>query len=193
MKHLAWLVLLVAACTDFTLVERDVCGNGLLERGEDCDSGDPTCVSCSLTCTDVAGCPSKNYTCGVDGLCHAAGGALAEPEPVGAFEVNDFRISDVDHDAIGDALGVSRSSIVVRYGGVSGALSQVESTLTPPQTGPAAFGDLDDDFSDDLSIMTLDGVVSYTSRYEHISSLEVVSTTVAPQGQAVEVLKRRRD
>ncbi len=189
MKHLAWLVLLVAACTDFTLVERDVCGNGLLERGEDCDSGDPTCVSCSLTCTDVAGCPSKNYTCGVDGLCHAAGGALAEPEPVGAFEVNDFRISDVDHDAIGDALGVSRSSIVVRYGGVSGALSQVESTLTPPQTGPAAFGDLDDDFSDDLSIMTLDGVVSYTSRYEHISSLEVVSTTVAPQGQAVEVLK----
>ncbi len=192
MKHIACWVVLLSACTDFESIARDVCGNGLIERGEDCDSSAPSCVSCSLTCTvetALTDCPSADYQCGGDGFCHAPGGVLDTGEPVGAFEVNDFRISDVDHDSIGDALGVSRSSIVVRYGDAAAPLSRLESTVTPPQTGPAAFGDLDLDGSTDLSITTLDGLVSYTSRYDRISGLEVVSTLDGPANFPLEIVE----
>jgi hypothetical protein len=67
-----------AGCTDFADVPRDVCGNGLLEPGEDCDSDAANCVRCAVTC-DPGACPSDAYTCGVDGFCHAPGGELAEP------------------------------------------------------------------------------------------------------------------
>jgi hypothetical protein len=43
MRCLGYLILL-AACTDFDDVSRGVCGNGLLEPNEDCDSSDASCV-----------------------------------------------------------------------------------------------------------------------------------------------------
>jgi len=190
MKHIAWLVVALVGCTDFEPIDRGVCGNGLLEDGEDCDSTAENCVSCGLTCTvatETTDCPT-GFACGADGQCHAPGGTLGTQQAVGAFEVNDFRISDVDHDAFGDALGVSRSSIVVRFGDAATPLSTFESTVTPPQTGPAAFGDLDLDGSDDLSIVTLDGLVSYTSRYDRISGLEVVQTVSGPNNADAQLL-----
>lgn len=184
MKHIAWLWLFtVAACTDFEALDRGVCGNGLLEPGEDCDSSDASCVSCSVTCTLDSQCPTTAYHCGTDGLCHAPGGALADPEVVGAFEANDFRVADVDHDGTGDILGTSRSSIVVRFGDAVAPLSRIESIVTPPQTGPAAFGDIDGDLVDDISITTLDGLVSYTSEYGRMSGVPV-QTKIADAGDA---------
>ncbi|HUS28648.1 MAG TPA: hypothetical protein VMZ53_09065, partial [Kofleriaceae bacterium] len=75
-----WIALGVAftaaACTDFSTPDRGVCGNGLLEPGEDCDSSDATCVKCAVACSTSAQCPSSAYACGVDGFCHAPGGEL---------------------------------------------------------------------------------------------------------------------
>src|SRR5690348_3733168 len=135
-----WLLpgaLLVAACTSFDPVARNVCGNGILEPGEDCDSPDATCVRCAVTCTTAADCPTSDYACGVDNVCHAPGGALAPPVSAGTFLVDDYRITDVDKDRIGDVVGLSKTSIAVRHGDATAQLARAESQITPSQTGPA--------------------------------------------------------
>lgn len=169
------IVVMLSACTSFEELDRGVCGNGLIEAGEDCDSSADSCVRCAVVCGAAADCPTADYTCGVDGLCHAPGGGLAKPVAAGTFQVNDLQITDVDHDAIGDVVGSSRTSIVVRHGAPTGALIEVDSLVTPSQTGPAAFGDIDGDGSLDVTIVTPDGLVSYTSPYDTLSPLAVQS------------------
>ena len=175
MKKLVLLasLLLVVACTDFAAIDRGVCGNGLLESGEDCDSSDPTCVRCAVTCSTTRDCPSTDYACGVDGLCHAPGGGLSQPRTAGSFQANELHITDVDHDGLGDALGTSRTSIVVRHGDATGQLGTVDSIVTPTQTGPVALGDLDNDGSLDLALTTADGLVSYASPYGELAPIAV--------------------
>lgn len=169
-----WLLLLaLTACTTFEPVARDTCGNGVLEAGEDCDSSDATCVHCAVTCSTAADCPSDAYTCGVDGTCHAPGGALGPAVEAGQFFVDDMRITDIDHDGIGDVIGASRTSLVVRHGDPTGSLTRSESQFTPSQAGPASFADLDGDKSLDVTLATSQGLVSYASPYGVLSPLDI--------------------
>ena len=172
-----WLLLCwLAACTSFDAVPRNVCGNGVLEPGEDCDSSDASCVRCAVTCTKAADCPSSDYSCGVDGLCHAPLGALATPVETGLFLVDDYTVTDVDHDHIGDVVGVSRTALVVRHGDVGASLARTDAQVTPSQTGPAAFGDVDNDGTLDVTMATADGLVTYASPFGTLSPLDVTQT-----------------
>lgn len=162
---LAVLAAGIAACTSFEDIARDVCGNGIVEAGEDCDSSDPNCVRCAVTCNASTECPNADYTCGVDGVCHAPSGALAAPQPAGPFQVDEVAITDLDKDGIGDVFGVSRTSINVRYGDRGAKLTRAESLITPSQSGAPAFGDIDGDGALDLVAPTEDGVIAYTSKY----------------------------
>jgi len=184
--RLTCLVLLVAACTTFEPVPRNTCGNGVLEPGEDCDSSDATCVRCAVTCTAASDCPTAAYACGVDGVCHAPGGALAAPVEAGSFLVDDYRITDIDRDRIGDVVGMSRTSIVVRHGDAAASLVRSDVQLTPSQSGPGSFGDVDNDGALDVTIATPDGLVSYASTYGTLSPLDIAST-IAGQGGPVDV------
>ena len=60
--------------------------------------------------------------------------------------------------------------------------------MTPSQTGPAAFGDLDGDGSLDVAITTPDGIASYTSPYGVPSEVSVSSPVVGSGGAPVDVL-----
>ena len=170
------LAVLLAACSTFDSLDRGVCGNGLIEPGEDCDSGDASCVRCSVTCDARSDCPTTAYSCGVDGLCHAPGGTLAPAAPAGPFQVNDFAITDIGGDGTGDVLGLSRTSIVVKRGDTTGQLGTAASIVTPFQTGRPAFGDLDGDGSLDITMTTPDGLVSYTSPLGELTPLPVQSS-----------------
>jgi len=182
----AWLIVL-AGCTDFDAVPRGVCGNGLLEPGEDCDSDDAACVRCAVACAVDAQCPAAAYACGVDGFCHAPGGQLAAPTAPVTFAAEDLRVTDIDRDGRGDVVGVSSTSIVVRYGDAAGALAQSDSFVTPAQTGPAAFGDLDGDGSIDLSLATPDGVVSYTSPFGSLSPVDIETPLYDDRGAPLDL------
>ncbi|MBA3459155.1 MAG: VCBS repeat-containing protein, partial [Deltaproteobacteria bacterium] len=175
MRHALLLAVFLAGCTDFETLDRGVCGNGLIEAGEDCDSGDSSCVRCAVTCDEAADCPTGAYACGTDGLCHAPGGTLAPPTSAGPFQVNDYRITDIGGDGTGDVVGSSRTSIVVKPGDPSGLLGKGTSIVTPFQTGRPAFGDLDGDGSLDLTMTTADGLVSYTSPLGELTPLPVQS------------------
>jgi hypothetical protein len=178
----------VMACTDFADLARGVCGNGLLESGEDCDSDDASCVRCAVTCKGAVDCPTVAYSCGVDGLCHAPGGQLADPSAPVTFGADDLRITDVDRDGTGDVVGVSKTSIVVHHGDAHGALSTVTSFVTPAQSGPPAFGDLDGDGSIDVTLSTLDGIVSYTSRFGTLSPVDIESPIFGADGTPLDLV-----
>lgn len=178
MARILLIAALLAGCTDFATIDRGVCGNGLLEPGEDCDSGDARCVRCAVTCSARSDCPTIDYTCGVDGLCHAPGGGLAAPHSAGTFQASDLRVTDVDHDGLGDAMGLSRTSVVVRHGEATGQLGTLDSLVTPTQTGPAALGDLDGDGSLDLTLTTADGLVSYASPFGELAPIAVNSALI---------------
>ena len=185
-----WLVLILCvACTDFDDVPRGVCGNGLLEPGEDCDANDPSCVRCAVACAVDSDCPNDSYACGIDGFCHAPGGELARPSAPVTFRADDLRVTDIDHDGRGDVVGVSRTSIVVRYGDAAGALSGSDSFVTPAQSGPASFGDLDGDGSLDVTLSTVDGLVTYTSAFGVLSPLDVETALVDDNnGESMDIL-----
>ncbi|MFN0250200.1 MAG: FG-GAP repeat domain-containing protein [Kofleriaceae bacterium] len=170
------------ACTSFEPVDRGVCGNGLVEAGEDCDADDPSCVRCAVVCTEDADCPSSAYACGADGTCHAPSGALAAPVAAGAFLVEDILVTDIDRDGIGDAVGVSSTSIAIRYGDPAARLSRSESVLTPSHSGPPAIGDLDGDGATDLALLASDGLVAYGSRFGELAPMSARSALVDTAG-----------
>ncbi|HEV7558405.1 MAG TPA: VCBS repeat-containing protein, partial [Kofleriaceae bacterium] len=186
MTRLAYLFAL-AACSDFSTIERGVCGNGIVEPGEDCDSNDPSCVRCAVTCTMASDCPTSDYACGADGLCHAPAGQLASPTAPVSFAADDIRITDLDHDGIGDLVGASKTSLVVRFGDAAGGLARLDSIVTPAQTGPAAFGDLDGDGSIDVTVSARDGLVSYTSPFGAPSPVDIESPIYDAMGQPLDI------
>lgn len=171
-------VLAASACTSFDALDRGVCGNGLVEAGEDCDSSEARCVRCAVTCTTAAECPHAGYACGVDGVCHAPGGVLGAAVPAGPFQVTDVAIEDLDRDGIGDAIGVSRTSIAIHHGEPGGRLDRVETVITPAQIAPPTFSDLDGDGTTDVAIATPDGLVSYGSPFGTLAPMPVRSDVI---------------
>lgn len=172
----------LAGCTSFEPIERGVCGNGLVEVGEDCDSDDASCLRCAVSCRDDSDCPSSAYACGTDGTCHAPSGSLGAPVPAGAFQVDDIAVTDIDRDGIGDAIGVSSTSIAIRYGDPGARLSRSESVLTPPHSSPPALGDLDGDGATDIALYASDGLVAYGSRFGTLAPMSARSALVDTVG-----------
>ncbi len=165
---------LLAGCTTLPPLESNVCGNGILETGEDCDSTDPHCVKCAIVCTTVMDCPA-GYACGTGGTCAAASGKLVAPRAIDTVSFDDLRATDVDKDGIADMIGLSATSLSVRFGDPVSPLATNVSLTTPSQIGTAGWGDLDGDGSLDLILPTPDGLVAYTSTYGVLSPLAVPS------------------
>jgi hypothetical protein len=189
MRFLIVLAFAVSACATHDSPTRGVCGNHLLEPGEDCDRDDPSCVRCAVTCTTAADCPGDEFACGVDGLCHAPSGAFASPTAGATFQADDLRVTDIDRDGYGDVIGVSKTSLVVRHGNAAGTLATASSFVTPAQSGPPAFSDLDGDGAIDVTLTTLDGIVSYTSPFGTLSPVDIESPILDTQsGMPVHIL-----
>jgi len=142
-----------------------------------------------VTCDAVDDCPSGAYACGNDGFCHAPGGQLAEPSAPVTFQADDLRITDLDRDGAGDVIGVSKTSIIVRKGDAAGTLAATTSFVTPAQSGPPAFGDLDGDGTIDVTLATPDGIALLTSRFGTLSPVAIESPIFDEQGQPLDFLR----
>lgn len=191
MKRLLLLSVVLAACSDLSDVDQNVCGNGILEVGEDCDASDPRCVACGIRCDMGAGdagdaqCAeypgATGFVCGADDLCHAPSGKFRDATEL-STSITTLRSTDVDQDGYGDVVVQSATAIRVLFGNPDGHPTTSQQVLTPIARGPAFYADLDRDAAGKLDVLlpAADGIVAYTSPYGVMSPYpfpSIVSST----------------
>ena len=155
-------VALLLGCADLQKFERSVCGNGVVEPGEDCDtsasgSGEKCRAAgavneCRYDCSaDSAGnratCPA-GWGCGVDGACrHASGRFSAVASPFGG-DATQLYVADFDGDRAADVVTVDSGQTTVRYFGSD--WSQGEPFVFPSPLIMPDLGDLSQDGRADI-------------------------------------------
>ncbi|HUQ03527.1 MAG TPA: VCBS repeat-containing protein [Kofleriaceae bacterium] len=160
-----WLLIGLAACTELGDVERDRCGNGVVEpsRGEDCDRGDaddPTCgaagtaVECRLLCgSNITGeptCPA-GAVCGSDSVCHAPDrtfGVTADTR----WTARSLLVGDTTDDGFPELVGVSDEEIVALLGAPEGTYSTSLAVPNLPVFDEPRMSDINGDGLQDLTI-----------------------------------------
>jgi hypothetical protein len=174
------VAILLSACSSLSDIDPDVCGNGILEPGEDCDASDPRCVACGIQCdagigpdgdAQCAAYPGAlGFVCGADQLCHAPAGKFREATQL-STSIDTFRATDIDRDGYGDLVVQSATAIRVLFGNADGHPTTSQQVLTPIARGAATYADLDLDSAGKLDVLlpAADGIVAYTSPYGVLS------------------------
>jgi hypothetical protein len=187
MIRAAAIAAVVAACSSLDALDRDVCGNGIVEAGEDCD-GSPGCLACGIQCATTAQCTAfdpdggtAGFVCGADGFCHAPAGAFHPPREL-TVAVDTLQITDVDRDGIGDLVIQAPTALHVSLGNPDGVARLDSSILTPIARGPASYADLDLDGTADLLLPTSDGIAAYTSPFGVMTPFPFPSLITETQG-----------
>jgi hypothetical protein len=164
--RLAAAFAVLTACTDLGSVQRDVCGNGVIEpsAGEDCDGADGCGppdgeLACRILCDTATPCPGS-AACGLDGSCHAPGTTFTAAAST-TWNAPHLIVGDTTGDGYPELVGVAAQHVDVRLGSRDLALSAV--TLpSPPLSGTPRSADLEDDGDDDLVIPVGAGVFALT-------------------------------
>lgn len=170
-RWLVPVVVLAAGCTELPAIATGVCGNGIVEPGEDCDQRDSAaCSNCYWMCKSDTPNECQNeavgYLCAADGVCYGPSGDFAQtPADVSAYPVLGFRILDIDLDGIGDVVGLNATAMNVRYGDASGRLVDTYNLVTPQVQGNPQVTALVAPNVPDLVIPTADGLVVYTAAF----------------------------
>ena len=190
----------LTACFDLPEVDSDECGNGVLERGEDCDSalafaegggcGAPDAENEELACRfycerdseglELRACP-EGWRCGSDSICRQPSGTFAAPT-TWHLPADQFAIGDVDGDRRNDLIGNDDNSITVRFGEGDGDFdSSFEFGIRRP-TGPVVYGRLGHDELLDAVVPIEDGL--FVLRGDISRTLQPVTYTPFTTGSA---------
>lgn len=184
MIRIALVALLCTACSGLEPLTPS-CGNGVVDPGEDCDSG-ANCRACSIECSTAGSaeeCPD-DYLCGADLLCHAPGGRFQKSSTTLSFEALGFGITDTNHDGYGDVVALGGTSLTAYYGDANATLANQLHLITPELFSAPAVTHLDSDPTLDLVLPTADGLLAYTSPFAVPSPYSfpvVVSGSGGPQ------------
>jgi hypothetical protein len=166
--------LLAAACNSLPDVEPGVCGNKVVEAGEDCDGFAEDGASCGAAGTgngcffvcesSEAGsaCPA-GYGCGADGRCRRPSGELALASQF-AFPVPGFQIADIDGDGVPDLVGSSQNRLHVVFGNGGGGVANQVDFPSAADRGLVSLGDLNEDGRTDIVAATAAGITAFLGR-----------------------------
>jgi len=169
----ACICLLVAACANLPPISSNVCGNGVRDPDEDCDSfSDPelgtgtmcgapsdTTRACRYVCSQTQPCPI-GWACGVDGICRYSSGVYKpSPDTPLQMDTDQIEVARFDRDAFPDLLGVFGPNIELRLGGADGRFFSQFQTATDFPSGPVVLGDLDLDHKTDVVVPLQTGIL----------------------------------
>jgi hypothetical protein len=168
-------VIAVAGCQSLPDVGSGICGNLVLETGEDCDGfgdgegtscGNPGTVNgCFFVCDrndpESQPCPA-GYGCGADGRCRRPSTQFVESFQE-TFPVAEFKVADIDGDATPDLVGTSQNAFHIAFGEGDGGLNH---QVVPNVAFGGAFslGDLDGDGRTDIVTTDSNGVTAFLGR-----------------------------
>lgn len=151
----------LSGCSETARVRLDVCGNGVLEAGEDCDGGSGCDASCHYPCDASRSCPA-GFGCDEGArVCRVASGALSRRTNVAGANASP-RVADFDADGRDDLLLVNGfdgdfSSSSVHY---FDSVGQVSTSVELPSARAAACADLSGDSRQDV-ILGSDAVLGF--------------------------------
>jgi hypothetical protein len=182
----------VAACAPFDDLERDVCGNRIVELArEDCDGSleaglgqglscrPPGAVAeCRLDCSAAGALCPEGMRCGTDSVCRATTGLFAQPVVLDPTEVADLRGVDFDGDRRDDVIALRSEGLVVAR--LDDARATSETSLLGAISMPA-LGALDDDALVDLVWADAGAILARGAAEEGVVVTPVPSLLVGEQ------------
>lgn len=179
--HLAALLGLAGLsshCRRLPHLEENVCGNLVVELGEDCDGAAPEGLvcgaegtgACRFLCADGTGACPAGWGCAREGICRAPSGLYQAGVSV-PFNGERLQLGDINGDGQLDVVGgfglVNRSEagtergfsdqISIVFGDGAGRFSDNYRAIIGNPAGPVSLGDLDRDGRTDLSVPIEDG------------------------------------
>jgi len=180
-----WTLLALSACESLPNLPDEVCGNGVIEVGEDCDkaavAGFACDESCRVPCRDDLSCP-PGWGCGVDDLCRQPAGELEAIGAPSGLTAETLIPADFDGDRRTDLLAIDGLRVSAAYLDVNGLLPDsadlaVQSVEDAPNL-PAA-GDLDGDGRADVVLRTRDGLSVLRGRADRVFGSEQFARTAS--------------
>ena len=168
-----------------------VCGNGIEEPGEDCDSPDPSCggpIDTARACRFVCGpgACQAGYSC-VTGICVFP--ASFDPAITVPMRGIDLRKGDFDGDGHPDLAKLDGSSLVVRFGRPDGSFSAPLIQAIDAPTGALEVGDINGDAYDDLVLPGAQGLTFLEGESgETFGLLTPAVVDFPPTAQAIQIV-----
>jgi len=168
-----WAGAALLSCRELPPLPAGICGNSVVEPGEDCDRvvdpalGPGTACgderdgprACRYTCTDGAPCPA-GWACRPDEVCHHGTGEYEEAATTEPWFGDDWWVGDVDGDTVADVVGATGGEVRVLRGDGTGRLDVALKRALPRGTVAAlAIGDLEDDGRLDVVVPSPLGLV----------------------------------
>ncbi len=192
---LAAILSITCSCADLRAIEHDVCGNGVVDPHEDCDTfpNDPTkalscgapdsVAACQYVVTDPSACPS-GFRAGLDLVCRkqTSGFKLATELP-GALGTRP-EVADFDGDGIGDLtlLTPDRFQREVDYMSELGIRATLDLSALPGEA--AAIADVDGDGLADVVGPTFAGITTFTGVGDETFSPELYARATTDSAYA---------
>ncbi len=173
---LAAVVSGAGSCADLIDIDHDVCGNQILDPGEDCDGHDDTSGSpcaapgepaaCRFTCVPTAEppvCPS-GYACGADGVCARPSNRFVSESLFQTTGGSSVAVGDFDGDTVNDVAIVSRAeqSLTIDFMR-PGLTTGGEQVLPADPTSAMTVGFVDGDSRADLLVGSQGALRALTS------------------------------
>jgi|GEM_PF-4927069 len=164
--YLPYAFCALSACSNFTFVQENLCGNRVVEGNEDCDGysefengtcGEPNhptgpCTYvCEHTTSDMMACPS-GWSCGLDNRCRLGLGFSETPVEAGNFTQGNIDAADFDGDLFVDLVGMRDNKVTIRYGDEDAEFADELVVNSPRPQNNFSISDFDLDGISDLLI-----------------------------------------